>query len=116
MAGGATRRPPRRARARDDGGLEVVGGTSATSMDAIEVDRSASDGRPGEEALEDAIRRELREDAATIELDVRVVVRDGVAHLRGRVADLDDAENAEAVAARVPGVLEVVEEFEVASV
>jgi len=29
------------------------------------------------------------------------------------VADLDDADNAESVAARVPGVVEVVEELEV---
>jgi osmotically-inducible protein OsmY len=43
------------------------------------------------------------------------VARNGSVRLRGRVADMDDAENAEAVAARVPGVVEVVEELEVQS-
>ncbi len=41
------------------------------------------------------------------------MVRNGVVHLRGRVADLDDADNAEAVASRVPGIREVVEELDV---
>jgi osmotically-inducible protein OsmY len=79
----------------------------------VPVERSTMDERPGDEALADAIRQQLREDAATADLDILVAVRHGVAHLRGRVADLDDAENAEAVAARVPGVREVVEELEV---
>ena len=72
------------------------------------------DRRPVDEALADAIRRELAEDSATTDLNIVVAVRNGVAHLRGQVADLDDADNAEAVAARVPGVRDVVEELEVA--
>ena len=98
----------------ETGGFEVLGGFSATSMDSAEVARSASDSRLGDEAIEDAIRRELREDAATTDLQIQVVVRQGVARLRGTVGDLDDAENAEAVASRVPGVREVIEELEVA--
>lgn len=43
-----------------------------------------------------------------------VFVRNGIVHLRGQVSDLDDADNAEAVAARVPGVQEVIEELDVA--
>src|SRR5438105_3153657 len=61
-------------------------------------------------------RRELAEDAATTDLEIVVAVRQGVAHLRGRVSDLDDADNAESVAARVPGIREVVEELDVANV
>src|SRR5919204_351049 len=49
----------------------------------------------------EAVRRELHEDAATTDLDLDVLVRNGVVHIRGRVADLDDATNAEDVAARV---------------
>jgi len=98
-----------------DGGIEVLGGWSATSSDDVSVAPSATGRVPGDEALADAIRRELREDAATTALDLAVLVRRGVAHLRGRVPDLVDAENAEAVAARVPGVVEVVEELEVQS-
>ena len=93
---------------------QVLGGFD--SEPGITVERSAMDNQPGDEALADAVRRELREDAATSELSIVVAVRQGVAHLRGRVTDLEDAENAEAVASRVPGIREVVEELEVASI
>jgi osmotically-inducible protein OsmY len=96
------------------GDAQVLGGFSVDSDDDVSVERSAEDRAPGDEALADAIRRELAEDSATTDLHVVVVVRNGVAHLRGQVADLDDADNAESVAARVPGVREVVEELEVA--
>jgi osmotically-inducible protein OsmY len=95
------------------GNLEVLGGWSGTSVDRQEVAPSASDAQPGDEALADAVRRELREDAATTALELRVTVRNGVVHLRGVVSDLVDAENAEAVAAGVPGVVDVVEELDV---
>jgi osmotically-inducible protein OsmY len=95
------------------GAARVLGGFELESDDDIPVDPSAMDRAPGDEALADAIRRELAEDAATTDLDIYVAVRHGVAHLRGRVSDLDDADNAEAVAARVPGVRDVVEELEV---
>ena len=96
------------------GDAEVLGGFGEDEGE--EVEASASDNQPGDEALADAIRRELAEDASTTDLNIVVAVRNGVAHLRGRVTDLDDADNAEAVAARVPGVRDVVEELEVASV
>jgi osmotically-inducible protein OsmY len=96
------------------GETRVLGGFETDSDEAIEVEPSASDSNPGDEALADAVRRELAEDASTADLEIVVAVRNGVAHLRGRVSDLDDAENAEAVAARVPGVREVAEELEVA--
>ncbi len=92
---------------------EVIGGLQLSSMDSLEVERS-SDGTLGDEAIADAIRRELREDAATTALTIDVAVYRGVARLRGTVQDIADAENAEEVAARVPGVLEVREELEVA--
>ena len=98
------------------GEAEVLGGTGPDSMDSLAVDPSAEDSVPGDEALADAIRRELREDASTTYLQVRVLVRQGVARLRGVVPNLDDADNAEAVAARVPGLREVVEELEVRNV
>jgi osmotically-inducible protein OsmY len=91
------------------GRVQVLGGFGATSMDSVEVEPSASDAHPGDEALADTVRRELREDALTTDLVVDVAVVRGVACLRGTVPGLDDAENAEAVAARVPGVREVVE-------
>jgi osmotically-inducible protein OsmY len=97
----------------ESGAARVLGGLSDSSMDSVEVERSALDGLRGDEALADAVRRELREDSATTGLDVRVAVDAGVAYLRGKVASLDDAESAEEVAARVPGILEVREELEV---
>lgn len=92
---------------------EVIGGLSSSSMESIEVQRSALDGELGDEAIADAVRRELREDAATTDLEVEVAVGQGVARLTGSVPYLVDSENAEEVAARVPGVVEVIDELEV---
>lgn len=100
----------------DRGGVEMLGGFSETAIDGVAPLPSASDGRLGDEAIEDAVRAALRRDSATTDLRINVLVRGGVAHLRGQVADLDDAENAEDVASRVPGVREVVEELTVADV
>jgi osmotically-inducible protein OsmY len=98
----------------EKGEAQVLGGFSATSDASVEVDRSTLDGRYGDEAIADAVRRELREDAATTDLRIDVLVRNGIVHLRGVVQDVDDTENAEEVASRVPGVREVVEELSVA--
>jgi osmotically-inducible protein OsmY len=90
----------------------VLNGFSTSAMDEIDVERS-SDGRLGESAIEDAIRRELAEDAATNGLEIEVTVRRGIARLRGRVDDVLDVENATEVAARVPGVIDVLDELDV---
>jgi osmotically-inducible protein OsmY len=97
------------------GQTQVLGGFSPTSDSDITVERSALDERYGDEAIADAVRRELREDAATTDLRLEVEVRNGVVRLRGTVQDVVDAENAEEVAARVPGVAEVLEELRVAN-
>lgn len=99
-----------------EGNLVVLGGWEPTSLSDEEVDRSAEDNRPGDEALADAIRRELREDALTTDLQIDVQVENGVAHLRGRVAGLDDAEAAQEVASQVPGVRDVIDELDVAGI
>jgi hypothetical protein len=95
------------------GRTEILGGFGFDADTRVEP--SASDGRPGDEALADAVRRRLAEDSATTDLPIVVAVHNGVAHLRGQVTDLDDADNAEAVAASVPGIRDVVEELEVAA-
>ncbi|HEY2593780.1 MAG TPA: BON domain-containing protein [Chloroflexota bacterium] len=95
------------------GAAQVLGGFELDAEEDLSVEPSAEDRAPGDEALAEAILRELAEDAATTDLNIRVIVRQGVAHLRGEVPDLDDADNAEAVASRVPGVREVVEELDV---
>ncbi|MEX2229088.1 MAG: BON domain-containing protein [Dehalococcoidia bacterium] len=91
---------------------EVIGGLELSSMDSVEVAASA-DGTLGDEAIRDAVIRELREDAATTALVIEVDVTAGVARLSGRVESVDDAESAEEVAARVPGVVEVDEALDV---
>lgn len=96
------------------GDIEVLGGFEATSDDAISVDASTIDDIPGDEALRDAIRAALRHDATTTDLRLHVHVHNGIAHLRGTVADLTDADNAQDVASRVPGVEDVIDETEVA--
>jgi hypothetical protein len=98
----------------DEEELAVVGGFQATSMDDDPTDPQ---GRwPGDGQLEDMIERELREDALTTDLRIEVDVRNGVVTLTGEVERLDDATNAEAVAARVEGVREVREKLLVRSI
>ena len=94
------------------GEAEVLGGFGTEEDATARPEPSALDGRPGDEAIADAIRRELREDAATTALGIEVEVWGGVVHLRGVVAGPEDVEAAEAVAARVPGVVEVADELE----
>ncbi len=89
---------------------EVLGGLEFSSMDDVSVDQSA-DSALGDEAVRDAVLRELREDTATTALALDVEVTEGVVRLTGRVPDLDDAESAEEVATRVPGVIEVDEDL-----
>jgi osmotically-inducible protein OsmY len=98
----------------DEGNVDVLGGFAPDAMAEMGVDPSVEDNLPGDEALADAVSRELREDALTTILRIEVVVEEGIAHLRGTVPTLDDAESAEAVASRVPGVREVSEELDVA--
>jgi osmotically-inducible protein OsmY len=96
----------------EHGQAHVLGGFSSDSMASLDVEPSAEDGQPGDEALLEAVRRELKEDAATTSLWIDVFVRRGIVHLRGWVPGPEDVDNAEAVAARLPGVREVVDELE----
>ncbi len=100
-------------RYNERGDLEVVGGFAATAMSDNDID-VASDQTYGDEALGEAVQRELREDAATTDLHIAVYVEDGIAYLEGVVATLQDAQNAEDVASRIPGVREVVEDLDIA--
>lgn len=92
---------------------EVLGGFGFSSDDSVTVETSTLGDRLSDGAIAAAIRQELREDASTTDLEIHVSVEGGVAELRGSVTSLDDAENAEAVASRVPGVVEVKENLDV---
>ena len=93
-------------------GRALVGGFQGSSLDSVEVEASV-EGDIADEAIVDAVVRELREDAATAGLNVRVTCRRGVVRLRGAVPTLDDADDAAEVASRIPGVSEVREDLEV---
>jgi osmotically-inducible protein OsmY len=76
------------------GRVQVIGGFALSSLDEIDVDPSAQEPSPGDEALAEAIVRELRE---------------GVATLHGTVAGPEDADAAETVVAHVPGVVDIID-------
>ena len=97
------------------GDVRVLGGFSPSAEEEIRPRRSASDGQIGDEAIVDAVQAALLRDAATTELAIEVTVEQGIVYLRGTVAGPEDAENAEAVARRVEGVKDVVEELAVAA-
>jgi osmotically-inducible protein OsmY len=102
--------------ALNDDSLEVVGGFGTTAMDEFPddlQDTALGDAPPGDEDLEAQVLEALAADALTTDLLVQVTARRGVVRLRGRVPTLDDAEAAEEVAGRVPGVREVIEELNV---
>lgn len=101
----------------DDQELEVLGGFEGSSMDRMVTD---PDLQPWAEAGETGlygprqdgdiqrdVENELREDAYTTDMPLKVHVVNGVVYLRGKVHSVDDAEYAEGVAGRVPGVAEV---------
>jgi hypothetical protein len=95
--------------------VEVNNGFSPTSMDGdASAPPRAETGGSADEALAARIRRELREDAATADLGVHVRVKNGVATLTGKVLSIEDTDNAMEVAARVPGVVDVVDKLEIA--
>lgn len=104
----------------DEQELDVTGGMQDTSMDELarepELDSSEIEpatplaGRRDDETIREDVKRELREDALTADLEIDVMVVNGTVVLRGQVADLDDSYNAEEVARRVPGVLDVHDE------
>lgn len=97
-----------------DGELEVIGGFQATSLD----DPTATGGLtlPADDDLSAAVLRALRADALTTDLVIQTDTRAGVVTIRGTVETLDDAENAEAVARDVEGVVDVNEELTVLAI
>jgi hypothetical protein len=96
------------------GDPQVLGGFALSAEEEIRPRRSASDGQVGDEAIADAVRSALAHDAATADLEIEVIVERGIVRLRGQVSGMEDVDNAEAVAGRVPGVVDVAEELDVA--
>jgi hypothetical protein len=98
-----------------DEGIEVLGGFSSDALESpLEADQLPPRLRRGDDELAEAVRRALRADSYTTDMDIDVTVEDAVVYLRGVVQSLDDIEQAEEVAGRVPGVEDVEEELEIA--
>lgn len=95
------------------GETRVLGGFSPDSPREIFPMRSASDDGVGDEALADAVRLALNRDATTSDLDLQVTVENGIVYLHGTVPGLEDVDNAETVAGRVHGTVEVEEALQV---
>jgi hypothetical protein len=68
-----------------------------------------------DDELTGRVTEALATDATTAALNVHVLVSNGVVTLRGNVEHLLDAEAAESVAGRVPGIVDVREELQVGS-
>lgn len=99
---------------REHGGYVVAGGFAPSSLDApIDFEQIPGPLTTGDDEIARRVRLALKEDAGTCDLPIFVIVRQGIVHLRGIVPSLADAELAEEVAARVPGVVDVEEELEV---
>ncbi|MBI4318875.1 MAG: BON domain-containing protein [Chloroflexi bacterium] len=101
---------------REEEGIEVLGGFAPTSEDNL----TEPEGHPPaiyhtDDELAEDVRLALLRDASTNPLSpqIRIAVRNGVVCLRGAVQSIEDVEQAEAVAAMVPGVAEVREELEI---
>src|SRR5260370_12828266 len=78
------------------GRAEILGGFGAE--DDSFVERSASDGRLGDEALADAVRLRLAEDTATNDLPIIHAVRNGDDHLSFTVTHIVYTDNSTTVA------------------
>ena len=100
-------------RTAPEGDTEIAGGfDDGEPSQGIALDMASSlvTATP-DEALKDAVRAELALDASTAHLRLDVCVEDAVVTLRGEVADSADSDNAIAVAGRVGGVADVIDEL-----
>ena len=96
-------------------GIEIAAGF-ATSMEDTELEAEVHPKRveDNDADLEEKIRNALRYNSETTTLDnVRVYVRNGIAHLRGTVETDQDSETVEDLVLDIDGVLDVENELEV---
>ena len=96
-------------------GLQVASGFGSSALaDPYDEDHH-SDLLSAEGELNDLVREALRADSTTSTLENRIAIGTigGRVVLRGVVSDIEDSENVVAVAERVDGVIEVVDELEI---
>jgi hypothetical protein len=94
---------------------EIASGLGNTSLEEPYDADHHSGFLPGDDEVSARVHEALRADAATAHFAerIRVETREGVVLLRGEVDDLDDSDNALAVAEHVEGVSEVIDELRV---
>jgi hypothetical protein len=104
--------PPVRPDRLDNAGM--LGGFAATSLEepTDDVDHPIRL-LTNDEEIAERVRYALAADAYTTDLNIEVEVNNGTVYLTGRVASLEEAEQAEQVAGDVAGVEEVEENLEI---
>lgn len=100
-----------------DGGARVVGGLGPANDEEFRSgDLTGVVGEPTDDELVNAVYAALEADALTSDLEIEAYSVNRVVTLRGEVRTLQDAEAAEAVTGRVPGVVDVQEELTVETI
>ena len=96
-------------------GIEVAAGMGHSALDEPFDADHHSGFLPADDEMSARVREALRADASTSRFadEIQVLTRGSVVTLRGVVDDVEDSDNAAAVAAYVDGVVEVNEELEV---
>ena len=96
-------------------GVDVAAGMGHSALDEPFDADHHSGFLPVDDEMSERVREALRADASTSRFadEIQVLTRGGVVTLRGIVDDVEDTDNAAAVAAYVDGVVEVNEELEV---
>lgn len=99
----------------DPQGAKVAAGFSVDALEDPYDEDHHSEAVTGEDEMAARVRDALRSDASTSAYADQIVIGTlgGRVVLRGMVDDLDDTDNVVAVAERVTGVVEVVDEIEV---
>jgi hypothetical protein len=96
-------------------GLQVASGFGSSALAEPYDEDHHSDLLSAEGEVNDLVREALRADSTTSPLENRIAIGSigGRVVLRGMVPDIEDSENVVAVAERVEGVIEVVDELEI---
>ena len=94
---------------------EIASGLGSTALEEPYDSDHHSSFLPGDDEISARVREALRADASTAHFAHRIAVEtsEGVVVLRGEVDDLDDSDNAAAVAEHVEGVSEVIDQLRV---
>lgn len=93
---------------------EMLGGFSITSLEEpTEIEDIPPAAQGNDDEIAQRVRYALATDAYTTDLNIEVVVEDGIVYLHGQVGSLNDTDQAEQIAGSVEGVVDVEEELEI---